>query len=307
MATDNYLRSYGDVTRRESIVNMVEILTARETQLMNLFGKTKAIDTIHSTLLDTLKTAGSSAVSEGGDYTMGARTTPTRLTNICERVAISFAVTHTQQAIDHYHNENELTRQTNKAMMEFANDAEFDLVRSTLVSGASGIPMKMEGIIAHISKSTNTTAHSSGTVWSASIFKGLVKANIDNTGQDNLATDVYMGSYLKDKTDDFTNKTNTVNTGSNQKELVYAVDMFETGFGKLRFHFHRYVQQSDDATARVLAIKPEKHKVAYLEETYVDNELARSGPYDKKAITGVFTLETRNQDANWFASGFKKD
>jgi len=54
MAEDSILRSYGDVSKRESIVGIVEILTATETQIMNMLGKGKAIDTVHSTLLDTL-------------------------------------------------------------------------------------------------------------------------------------------------------------------------------------------------------------------------------------------------------------
>lgn len=163
----------------------------------------------------------------------------------------------------------------------------------------------MAGMIAHISKSTNVTAQTSGTVWSASIMKGLMKANMDNSNDD-VATDIFMGSYIKDKTDDFTNKTNTVSTGTNIKEIVSVVDVFETGLGKLKTHYHRYVQQSADTTSRVLAIRPEKHKVAYLEETYVDKDLARTGPFDFYAITGTMTLETRNQDSNWFSYGFLK-
>jgi hypothetical protein len=141
------------------------------------------------------------------------------LANVCEIIAKPFKVSRTQQVIDHYHGENELTRQTKKKMQEFGNSAEFDLVRSTLVSGVSGTVAKMNGLIAHISKSTNTTAQTSGTVWSASIMKGLMKANMDNSNDD-VATDIFMGSYLKDKTDDFTNKSNIVNTGTNVREIV---------------------------------------------------------------------------------------
>lgn len=305
MAADLILRSYGDVSRRESVLGLVEILTATEKQIMNMLGKTRAIDTVHSTLLDTLDTAASAAVAEAADYTALTNSTPTRLTNVVEVVAKPFKVSRTQQAIDHYHGENELTRQTSKRLKDFGNSAEFDLVRSTLVSGASGTVAKMEGLIAHISKGTNTTAQTSGTAWSASIMKGLMKANIDNSKGD-VATDIFMGSYIKDLTDGFTNKVNTVSTGTNVREVVQVVDIFETGLGRLKTHFHRYVQQSADATARVLAIRPESHKVAYLEEPYIDKELARTGPFDFYAVTGSMTLETRNQDTNFFASGYAK-
>lgn len=304
MATDNIVRSYGDVSRREDVLGLVEILTATETMISNVIGKTRAIDAVHHTLTDTLETPGSNAVAEGADYTMSARTTPSRLSNVVEQVAVPFSVTRTQQAIDHYHGTDELTRQERKAIKEYGNSVEFDLVRSTLVSGASGTVPKMAGLIAHISKSTNTTAHASGTVWSASVLKGLMRTNWENSNGD-VATDLFMGSYLKDITDDFTNKSTTNVTTGNQKEIVTVVDVFETGFGRVRVSAHRYVNVSGtDATGRVLAIRPEAHELAYLEEPYVDRDLARSGPYDKRAVTGSMTLATRNQDSNFFASGF---
>lgn len=305
MAADNILRSYADVSKRESILGLVEVLTATEKSIMNMIGKTRAIDTSHSVLLDTLDTPASGAVAEAADYTAGALTTPTRLANVVQVVAKPFKVSRTQQAIDHYHGENELVRQTNKKLKDFGNSVEFDLVRSTLVSGASGTVAKMEGIIAHISKSTTYTAQTSGTVWSASLLKGQMKNNMDNSNGD-VATDIFMGSGMKDKTDDFANKSTNVVTGLNVKEVVLAVDVFETGLGKVKSHYHRYVQQSSDTTNRILGINPAKHKTAYLEEPYIDKDLARTGPFDFYAVTGSMTLETRNQDSNFFAIGYLK-
>jgi hypothetical protein len=138
----------------------------------------------------------------------------------------------------------------------------------------------MDGIIYGISKSTNTTVQSSGTTWSASILKGLMKANWEN-GNGEVATDVYMGAFLKDVTDSFTNKSTIVNTGVNVKEIIDVVDVLESGFGKVAIHKHRYIQQSSDATGRVLAIRPEKLKIAMLQAPQIDTDLARSGDYDR--------------------------
>ncbi len=282
---------------------MVEILTAQETSIFNMLGKSTAINTVHATLTDDLASPASSAVAETGDLTSNALTTPSRLTNLVQFMSRSFKVSRAQQKIEHYHGENELTRQTTKAIKEWGNSAEFDLVRSTLTSGASGTTPKMSGVIEAISKSTNTTAHTSGTAWSASILKGMMKDNWDNSNGD-VATDLFMGSYLKDLTDDFITKTNVINDGRNVRQIVNVVDVFETGLGKVKVHAHRYVQQSGDATGRVLAIRPEKLKFAFLERPFVDRGLARSGNYDFYSVTGSGTLEVHNQDSNWFASGF---
>lgn len=271
-----------------------------------MLGKTSSIDTIHSYLVDTLRAASSAAVAEEADYTNIARTSPTRLTNLVEIVAIPFRVSRTQQDVEHYHGQNELQRQTSKSLMDWANAAEFDLIRSTLTSGVSGTAPKMSGIIQAISKSTNYTSHTSGTVFSASILDGLMKTNWDNSNGD-MATDLFMGSFLRSTADGFTAKSNVVvNNPGGQTAIVKTVTTYETAFGTLRFHTHRYVQQSTDATGRVLAIRPEKLKIAFLKKPYVDTDLSRSGDYDSRAIVGKFTLEVHNQDSNWYADGFLK-
>jgi hypothetical protein len=302
---DLILNTYGDQARKTDVVlNAIEILTAKETQIFNMLGKTTAIDTIHSYLTDTLRTAASAAVSESADYTIAASTTPTRLTNIVQKTTITYAVTDMQSDIEHFHGQNELARQTQKALMDWGNAAEFDLVRSTLVSGVSGTVMKMSGIIEATSKSTNHTSHTSGTVWSASILDGLMKGNWNNSNGD-VATDLFLGSALRAQTDNFTQKSNVVVNGNGISTIVRTVSTYTTAFGTLNIHTHRYLSiTGTDATGRVLGIRPEKLKVAMLRTPYVDMDLARNGGYTKRAIDGSFTLEVRNQDSNFWADGF---
>lgn len=305
MATDNVLRSYGDNQIKTDILGLVEILTARETWFLNNLDKTVAINVVHITLTDTLETPASNAVAEGADYTTKARTTTSRLTNIVEKIAVPFKVDRTQQLVQHYYNQNELERQTMKALAEWGNSAEFDLVRSTLVSGISGTTPKMSGILEAISKSTNTSAHNSGTVFSTSILNGLMKDNADNSNGD-VSTDLFVGSFLRNAIDQFTQKSNTLVT-VDATTIQNTVDIYTTSFGRLAIHYHRYVQQSSDATGRVLAVRPEKLKVAYLRRPFVDTTLQRAGDYDFRAVVGDLTLETRNQDSNFFYTGFDKD
>lgn len=304
MATDNYVRSYGDVSRKEDVVlNAVEILTAKETQIFNMLGKTSATDTVHSYLTDTLKTAALNAQLEGDDYSYLARTTPSRVTNIVQHIHVPFIVSDVQRQIEHYHGRDELSRQTEKALMEFANDAEFNLLRATLTSGISGTAPKMSGIIEAISTSTNTTAHTSGTLWAASILDGLMKANYENSNGD-MASDIFMGSYLRAATDAFTQKSNVVVNGPSVSTIVRTVSTYQTAFGTLAIHTHRYIQQGGDATGRILALAPEKLKVAFLQRPTIDSDIARTGPAAKRAVTASMTLEVRNQKSNFFASGF---
>jgi hypothetical protein len=306
MAADaNLLRSYGDVSAKEDVVlNAITYLTANETMIQNMIGRTTAINTVHTYLVDTYRTAATAAVAEDADYSMIARTTPTRQNNLVEHIAIPFVVTRVQQNIEHYQGENELERQTKKALIEFADSLEFDLIRSTLVSGVSGTTPKMSGIIENISASNNYTAHNSGTVWSATILEGLMKDNWDYSNG-NVVSDVFMGSYLRNITDGFTQKTYTVVNGDTTK-VVNMVNVYQTSAGMVKIHTHRFVQQSSDTTARVLGLRPEELKTAWLIKPYIDKDLARNGPYDARAVTGSATVEVKSKPSNFFTIGFKK-
>lgn len=307
MASDVILRSYGDVSAREDVVmNAVEILTARETQVFNLLGKTTAINTIHAFLTDTLRTAASLAVEEAADFTMSTNTTPSRLTNIIEIVAVPFAVSRTQQQLMHYTGENELIRQTNKALYDWGNAAEFDLLRGTLASGTSGTAPTLNGMIAFTSLANNHTSQTSGTIFNTSILDSLM-ANCWTNSNGDVAEELLMGAWLRQKMDQAIQKSNVVvNMPGGVQEIVKTVSTYQTAFGTLRIRTHRYVQQSGDLTGRIFAFRPEKLKVAFLAnggKPYIDTELARSGDYDRRAIVGKFTLEVHNQNSNFFCDG----
>lgn len=303
MSILNGLLTYGDVSRKEDVVlNAVEMLTAEENTVLTKLGKTNAIDTVHSFLVDTLTTPASKAVAMNTDFSLSAQTTPSRLTNLVQEVAEAIQVARPQEKVAHYQGSNMTEYQTTKALKNWGNAAEFDLVRSTLVSGLSGTVAKMNGIIAAISKSTNTTVHTSGTVFSASILDGIMADNWTNSNGD-VATDVFVGGIMRRVIDNFVQKTNVV-TGGAQTNIVRTVVSYETSMGTIMITKHRYVDiAGTDATCRVLGVRPEKLKIAYLDKPFI-KELAESGAYTKKAVYGSMTLEVRNQDSNFFISGF---
>jgi hypothetical protein len=304
MALTNVFQTYGDATIKTDIVlDSVEILSAKEDGIFSMLGKTRAIAMVHSYPVDTLMTTASQAVEQGADFTYGARTSPTLLTNIVEEIAVPIRVTRPQIAVQHYTGQNELDRQLAKALSEFTNAVEFDLVRATLASGVSGTVATMAGIIQAISKSTNTTAQTSGTVFSATILDGLMQQCWTNSNGD-VATDLFVGGIMKRVTDNFIAKTNVVMNTPDIRGIIKTVTTYETSFGTMRIHKHRYVQQAGDATGRVLGIRPEKLKVAFLDTPTVLTDLQKGGAYEPRAVYGSMTLEVRNQDSNFFASGF---
>lgn len=301
MASDAILRSFGDSSAKEDVLGLIETLTATENTFLNGLGKTQAIATVHSTLTDTLRTAASRAVAESADATLLANSTPSRVTNVVESIAIPFGVSGIQDAIDHYHGQTESVRQTRKALTDWGNAAEFDIVRSTLVSGASGTAATLKGIISWIS--TNSTAQTSGTVFNATQLQNIL-VDVYDKGNGEQVTDVFVGSLMKRRISSFTaGATKFIQAVS--KEVTDAVDVYDSDFGRLRVHLHRYVQQSSDATGRVLGVNMDKWKLAYLRRPMIQ-DLAVSGDYMKKQVIGDLTVEARNEAVNFFMSGFLK-
>ena len=303
LATDEQVRTYGDVSRKEDVLGLVEILTAKENYFLNNLGKSTAKDMVHITLTDTLRTAASAAVAEGGDYTNAAKTTPSRLNNVVQIIAIPFAVSRSQQQIQKYTNENELSRQTTKALMDWGNAAEFDLVRSAITSGVSGTTPKMSGILEAISRAETYSAQTTGTAFSATILSAMMKDSWDD-GNGDVATDLFLGSYLRDVMDTFTTKNQTTVYASEIDKIKNATSTYSSSFGDIVVHTHRYLNQSGDATGRALLLRPDKLKIAYLQNPFIDTGLARSGDYDRRAIVGKMTLEVRNQLGHVYQSGF---
>ena len=159
------------------------------------------------------------------------------------------------------------------------------------------------GLLEAVSLGKNTSVQTSGTAFAASILKSMMQDVWDQSnGQ--IPTDLYTGSYIRATIDEFVTKSNISVPGS-QKEMIRAVSVFETSFGRLRLHTHRHIYVSGtDSYGKVLLCNPDKLKIAYLRKPYIDTGLSRSGDYDQRAVVGKLTLEVRNQETNNWHDGF---
>lgn len=304
MTTTNILPTFTDTNIVQDVSRAIEILTAKENWFVSNLQKTRAVAMVHSYQTDTLLNAASLKVTEGDDLTATALTTPSRLTNLVQTSAKAFFVSDEQRAAEHYSGTDELARQTDKAIMDLANAMEFDLVRSTAASAASGTAGALDGILVAVSHANNYSAHTSGTVFSASIVNGIMLESYNQSNGD-VPTDLFLGSFLRNVFDSFIQKTDRVVAGP-ANVIDISVVGYRTSFGDVAIHTHRYLNQSGDSTGRVLGVRPEKLAVAYLIPPRVI-ELAKSGTSEKRAVSASFTLEVRNKLSNFYHLGFDQD
>jgi hypothetical protein len=296
------LRTYGDDAIVRDVQKEIEILTATENLLLNGLRKSSARNMVHSWQDDTLDTAASGAQNEYVAFTPGALSTPTLRTNIVEHVYKAGSVTNAQTMVTHESGENEYSRQVAKVLKNWANAAEYDLLRSSLTSGVSGTAPTMNGIINTIS--TNATTHTSGTTFSETILLGLMQLTWDNSNGD-VVTDVIVGANLKKKISGFTAGI-TKNIGVSEKKAGAVVGVYESDFGTVNVHLHRYLNVSGtDATARCLGLNMEKYYVANLngEGAKMTEQAVRATSKDF-VVDGYLTLENRNEACSFYSDGF---
>lgn len=306
MATDNQLRTYSDQSIKEDVLDMVELLSAQENGLLKTIGKSTAYSMVHQWLVDTLGTSAAPG-EEAAQFSASALNNPTRSTNIVEFIYKDFGVTDAQRAVDHHGFEDRFAYEQSKALKELTNRIEADVLRSSLVSGASGTAAQMIGIINCVS--TNKTSHTSGTVFNQSILDGLLGVAWDN-GNGEAVTDLFVGSVMKRRISGFSGRSGTQFViPAEQQKLVTTTSGYTSDFGDLQVHLHRYMQKdfsgSSDATGRVLGIVASKFNIAYLNgmTPSVERFGRRGATTDARASTYA-TVESLNEKTSFFSDGF---
>lgn len=294
------LQTYGDSAIVKDVQEQIEILTPVENLLMKNLRKSTATATVHQWQDDTLRTVSSAAAAEIQTHNPSALSTPTLRTNLIEHVYLAGSVSEAQDKVKHFSGVNEYERQVTKVMMDWSNAAEFDLLRSSLISGVSGTAPRMNGVIRTLS--TNVTAQTSGTVFSESILIGLLKMTWDNSNGES-ATDILVGSNLKSRISAFTTGL-TKNVLSSEKMAGQVVQSYESDYGTVNVHLHRYIQSSD-STSRIAGIRMDKFYVAYLVDGEAKlTEYAKTKTAKDFVVNGYLTLENRNEKCSFFSSGY---
>lgn len=295
------LQTYGDAGIVKDVQAEIELLTPVENLLMRSLRKSSAQSTVHQWQDDTLATPASAATPEIYAHTATALTTPTLRTNLISHEYVAGSVSEAQMKVSHWSGKDEYARQVAKKMQDWSNSAEFDLLRSSLVSGVSGTAPRMNGVIRTLS--TNVTAQTSGTIFSESILIGLLKLTWDNSNGES-ATDLLVGSNVKSRISQFTTGL-TKNVNASEKMAGQVVQQYESDYGTVNVHLHRYIKTSAEATGRVLGMRMDKFYVAYLVDGEAKmTEYAKTKTSKDFAINGYLTLENRNETCSFFASGY---
>lgn len=296
------LQTYDDRAIREDLLDIIADVSPDENPLSTLLATSTAKQTVHQWLEDYIaRPTATAVVPEGAAATYSDLTQPARRTNITSIIRQTFRVTGTEKAVTVAGMGDPFEYQKGKALRNWKNQLEYNLVRGSITSGASGVAALTAGIEAIVT--SHYTARNSGTSLSETEFNAMVYDVASDVGMDSLFDTVLTTLQLRQKISTFT-AGNTRYVDASEYKLSRKVMVYESDFGVHKIFGHRDVY-SVAATPgpKVLGLREDKWRIAYLRKPqYVP--LAKDGDRDQGMIIGECTLEYLAERANALRSGY---
>jgi len=240
-----------------------------------------------------LATVSGSGQNEGFDPSFAPRTNPVRKANYTQIISAEFQVTDSERNSNTAGFKDRYTYEMQKAMLEWRRNAEFSIVRNSLVSGNNSATSarQMAGVRAQIT----TLATNTGSVsLSETLFNNYLQNAWTNGG---VIDNVYVGATLKRRISGFTN-TNTRFVDATTSSVNNVINVYDSDFSRVNIHKHRWVQNSDDTNLNLIGLQQDKWAIAHLDEPHYQ-EIPRTGYSSKGMIVGELTLEGLNEKSSF--------
>lgn len=292
-------------TRHEDLLDFIADVSPDENPLSTLFGTTAAKDTIHSWTEDYISRKTSVAAEvEGADATFSDLTNPSKRTNLTHIIRETFRVSRTARSVDVAGMSDMLDYQAGKAARNWKNQLEYNLINSTIASGASGTASKMAGIGAIVT--SHYTNRNSGTSLSETELNSIVYDVANDVGVDDVFDMLVLPLKIRQKASTFT-AGSTKFVDAQDKRLTRPVAVYESDFNVMRIFPHKDVPSSSTTPGpMILGLKEDKWKIAWLDKpTRVS--LAKLGDAERGMIVGEGTLEYLAERANARRTGYNTD
>lgn len=284
-----------DSVVKESILDLITQISPTENYFLSNLQRSTGNDEFHLVPRDTLRTPALAAAVEGADPTYDGND-PTNLLNMMHIISVGFNVTDSESAVARYGSpEDRIAYETEKALKDWGDFAEYALVRSTIITGNNSTARQMRGL----KNSLSLTTSQSGVSLSESMFNTYLQnvwtqgANVDM---------VAAPMTIKRRISGFNANGGTKFYNQDDKRLVAPVEIYESDASSkpIQLRAHRYVTVAADTNNDFIGIEMARFATAWLREPKV-RPLAKTGDAENRQVVGEFTLEARNQYAGFQA------
>jgi len=287
MSQSTAMLTYNAVGNREDLIDVITNISPEDTPMFSSFGKTKARDTYHEWLEDSLATATSNTNIESADYSFSARDPRTREGNYTQIFVTPVEVSDTQRAVNAAGIKDEYAYQMAKALKEHARDIEYALCSTAAgSSGASGTARSLKGVLAWITSVNETGTATADESLTEDMFNDALQDIWDNGGTPDTA---YANGYQKRQIGTFTDSATKFVQATSEKEMLAGVDVYDSDFGRIKIKKSRFMP-----TDTVAILQTDLWKVAVLRPTQSE-EVAKVGDATRGVVKTELTLEARNE------------
>tara|TARA_B110000858_G_C17805563_1_gene477752 strand:- start:1208 stop:2164 length:957 start_codon:yes stop_codon:yes gene_type:complete len=293
-------------TLKEQLSETISNISPFDTPFMSSIKKEKAKSTKVEWLKDTLATPSTSnAQLEGDTYAATATADVTRLSNMAQISAKSFAITSTQESVDNAGMSTYSAYELAKNSKALKTDMETSLFNNgAQVAGGVGTARSLAGIKSWIGTNSSRGANgadptallgahapTNGTqrVLSEDLLKGVIKGIWNSGGS---ANSLYVGSFNKQKISSSFTGGATKQVQADTKVIVGAVDTYISDFGTLNV-----IPARHQAARDLWVIDHDLWSMATLRDYKVD-EMAKTGDAKHFLLTTEYTLCAKNEAGN---------
>jgi hypothetical protein len=291
-----------DEAIREDLLDIITDVSPDDNPLATMFGRSKASQVLHQWLEDYIsrKTSQSTSI-EGAAASYADLTQPQRRANWCEIIEQTYRVSGTERDVDHAGMGDSMDYQAGKALREWKNQLEYDIVNGTLASGSSGVARAMAGLDSVVT--SHYTNRNSGSSLSETVFNDHVRTVWNDVGQADVFDTVITTFQLKQKISTFT-AGSTKYVDASDKRLTRPVQVYESDGGVHRIFAHKDVPSAVATPGpRFFGIKEDKYRLAYLRPPK-RQKLSKDGDRDNGHIIGEVTLEYLAERTSIRSSGY---
>jgi len=306
----NTFDSYDATGIREDLRDVIYNISPEETPFLSKCKKTKATNTYHEWMTDSLRAAGANAHIEGDTTVASARTAAVRQGNYTQIFKGAVSIPDTDEGLKKAGRAKEIAYQTMKIAKEIKLDIEKALLdNNAREAGSSTAARELAGVGAFIATNeanlgtggaapagNGTDARTDGSDTSA-----FTQADMDAVMQSiweegGTPNSVYLSAYQMNIALGFTGMNNQRSTigasvgGTNA--IVNAVDVYVTPWGSVSFMPSRLVRGRD-----VLVMQDDMWEVAEL-RPMKNTELAKTGDATTRQLVTELTLVCKNEAAN---------
>lgn len=307
----NTFLTFSAVGNREDLTDRITNISPTDVPFTTMIDETTSDAVFHEWQTDSLAAAAGNAQLEGDDVTFAAATPTVRAGNRSQIARKEVIVSGTQEAVNKAGRNRELVYQMSKKKDELKRDKEFIMCSNQApVTGNSSTARQLRPLCGWLTTNVDRGSGGANGTISAAATDGTQRAltlAMITTGQQNAWTQggkpgfLMCGPKQRGNITTLFGSTATKFYAVEDKKMTATIQAFEGDFGLVKVVTNRFVRGGQTGADReIFGLDPQMWAVSYLRNRKnVTLDLGKSGDNEKGVVLTEFTLESRQEAANF--------